>query len=78
MRNLQDVIKRQIPQGRGMVKDQRGRVAFWDIRRVRPLTNKVHLSRYQDVVTEEDMRISGNRIFQAEETATIKAWVFDV
>lgn len=78
MHNLQDVIKRQIPQGRGMVKDQRGGVAFWDIRRVRPLTNKVYLSRYQDVVTEEDMRISGNRIFQAEETATIKAWVFDV
>lgn len=53
-------------------------VPFQIVWTARVLSNKLNVSRHHSGVMEQVMRISGRRIFQADETAKGKAWMLDM
>lgn len=53
-------------------------VPFQIVWTARALSNKLHVSRHHSGVMEQVMRISGRRLFQADETAKGKAWMLDM
>lgn len=53
-------------------------VPFQIVWTARVLSNKLNASRHHSGVRAQVMRISGSRIFRADETADGKAWMLDM